>query len=76
MYTKRITPLKAIRLKCLDCCGGSPKEVKLCAAEKCSLHPFRFGKNPKRAGIGGNGRFGAENSGSIRDQPENLQQEG
>ncbi len=46
MEIKRITPLKAIRLKCLDCCCGSPKEVKLCTVEKCPLHSFREGHNP------------------------------
>jgi hypothetical protein len=45
--------LKAIRKKCLDCCGNSPREVELCRIEGCSLHSYRFGKNPKRAGIGG-----------------------
>jgi hypothetical protein len=40
--------LKAIREKCLDCCGDSRKEVSECPCEKCSLHPFRFGKNPYR----------------------------
>lgn len=43
---KRITPLKAIRLNCLDCMNGSSNEVQLCTLEKCSLWPFRFGKNP------------------------------
>lgn len=42
-----MTPMKAIRLKCLDCCCGSYKEVKLCPAEDCTLHPYRFGKRPK-----------------------------
>ena len=41
--------LKAIRLKCLDCCCDSAYEVKLCPCEKCPLHPFRFGKNPYRS---------------------------
>lgn len=46
---KTITnPVKAIRAKCLDCCYGSSNEVKLCPAEDCPLHPFRFGKNPYR----------------------------
>ena len=40
--------VKAIRAKCLDCCGYSPSEVRLCPAEECALHPFRFGKNPYR----------------------------
>lgn len=47
------TPLKAIRKKCLDCCANSPKEVRLCRSDGCPLYSFRFGKNPKRAGIGG-----------------------
>ena len=42
------TPLKAIRLKCLDCCCGSSNEVKLCSIEHCALYPYRFGKNPYR----------------------------
>ena len=29
---KRLSPLKAIRANCLDCCGGSSKEVELCSA--------------------------------------------
>lgn len=43
---KRISPLKAIRLKCLDCSCGSSNEVKLCPVENCPLHPFREGHNP------------------------------
>ena len=43
---KRITPMKAIRLKCLDCCNGSSHEVKLCPATTCPLYNFRRGKNP------------------------------
>lgn len=46
------SPLKAIRLKCLDCSCGSSNEVKLCKADKCPLYPYRFGKNPNRQGIG------------------------
>ena len=51
-----ISPLKAIRQKCLDCVCGSPKEVKLCTCgdtkdplnQACTLFPFRFGHNPFR----------------------------
>lgn len=43
---KTLTPMKAIRAKCLDCCCGSSKEVELCPALNCSLYPYRFGKNP------------------------------
>ena len=38
-----IRPLKAIRAKCLDCCGGSAKEVRLCTAKDCPLYLYRFG---------------------------------
>jgi len=43
---KHITPIKAIRLKCLDCCCDSTSEVAECPCTDCSLWPFRFGKNP------------------------------
>lgn len=46
MEEKRISALKAIRLKCLDCCCGSSYEVKLCTAAGCPLYPFREGHNP------------------------------
>lgn len=74
MEENRITPLKAIRLKCLDCSCGSPKEVKQCTAEGCPLHPFRFGRNPRRLGIGGKGRFGAETDNSASDFTEDAQE--
>lgn len=44
-----ITPVKAIRNKCIDCCCGSKSEVKFCEACDCPIWPFRFGKNPFRA---------------------------
>ena len=43
-----LTPMKAIRAKCLDCSGGSIHEVKVCVTPACPLYPFRFGKNPFR----------------------------
>ena len=49
-----MTPVKAIRKKCLDCCCGQVKEVKICPCLDCSLYPFRLGKNPNRAGMGRN----------------------
>lgn len=48
-----MTPLKAIRAKCLDCVCDQPKEVRLCPCTDCPLYPFRMGNNPNRAGIGG-----------------------
>lgn len=41
-----MTALRAIRLKCLDCCCGSANEVSLCPCQDCSLHSFRLGHNP------------------------------
>jgi len=49
---KKLTPLKAIRAKCLDCSAGQPNEVKLCPHANCALYLYRFGKNPNRKGIG------------------------
>jgi hypothetical protein len=45
---KTTSPIRAIRLKCLDCTCGSQKEIEACPIVKCALHPFRFGKNPFR----------------------------
>lgn len=45
---KTTSPIRAVRLKCLDCTCGSAKEVEACPIVKCPLHPFRFGKNPYR----------------------------
>lgn len=46
--TSRTNPVKAIRLKCLDCSGGSSTEVEKCTLANCALYPFRLGKNPFR----------------------------
>ena len=43
---KRLTPIRAIRAKCIDCCCGSSQEVELCPCTDCPLYIFRFGKNP------------------------------
>ena len=45
---RRLSPVKAIRLKCLDCSYGSPKEVALCPLTFCPVYPFRMGTNPNR----------------------------
>jgi len=53
-----LTPLRAIRVKCLDCSAGQWSEVARCVIPDCALYPYRFGKNPRRSGIGPkNGRF-------------------
>ena len=43
---KHLTPVKAIRLKCIDCSGGVLNEVKNCVVKNCPLYLFRLGKNP------------------------------
>jgi hypothetical protein len=40
----RVTRFRAIRLKCLDCCGNQQGEVSACAAHSCPLWPLRAGK--------------------------------
>lgn len=53
--SRRPSPLRNIRLKCLDCCAGQAVEVRECRIVGCALHPFRMGRNPNRKGIGGKG---------------------
>ena len=54
--SKKITPMSAIRAKCIECCCGNAAEVRRCEIADCALHPYRSGHNPARAGIGGNRR--------------------
>lgn len=51
METKILTPIKAIRAKCLDCSGGQYTEVTGCVAVDCPLYPYRFGKRPIKGEI-------------------------
>ncbi|NLL92287.1 MAG: hypothetical protein GX222_07765 [Ruminococcaceae bacterium] len=54
---ERLTRSKAIRAKCLDCCCGSAKEVRLCSIKSCALWRFRMGREmvdtltPKRTKV-------------------------
>ena len=43
----KLTPIKAIRAKCIDCCCGQRQEVRLCTVAGCPLHEYRMGKRPK-----------------------------
>jgi len=43
----RVSPLRALRLKCLDCCNDSVQEVRLCTAVDCASWLFRLAKNPR-----------------------------
>ena len=40
------SPIRAIRAKCLDCCGGNDAEVRKCTAIGCPLWPLRMSVNP------------------------------
>lgn len=42
-----LSPLKAMRAKCLDCCCDNLKEVRECHINDCALWPYRFGKLPE-----------------------------
>jgi hypothetical protein len=48
---QRMGPLKALRLRCVDCSGGLANEVRLCTAVQCPAWPFRMGKNPWRGPV-------------------------
>ena len=52
MIKTKLTPIKAIRAKCLECSGGRPSGVRNCEVTDCPLFFYRMGKNPNRAGIG------------------------
>lgn len=46
-HPKRLSPIRAIRLKCWNCCGGSDEEIYKCTSkDTCILWPYRTGKNP------------------------------
>lgn len=40
----RISRAKAIRLKCLDCCGEQQAEARRCSIKTCALWRFRMGR--------------------------------
>lgn len=50
----KLTAIKAIRAKCLDCCAGQAAEVRECLCNDCPLYGFRMGKNPNYKGRKGN----------------------
>lgn len=45
---KHLTPMKAIRAKCLECSNGQAKEVRLCPVKNCPLYELRSGHIPWR----------------------------
>ena len=49
--TIKQTPLKSIRLNCLECSNNQPSVVKDCEITNCPLWIYRLGTNPKRKRI-------------------------
>lgn len=43
-----LTPIKAIRAKCLDCSCRQVKEIRECPITDCSLYSYRMGRRPKK----------------------------
>jgi len=48
---KQESPLKAIRMMCIECMGGDTVQdckelIRDCPASDCPLHDFRLGRNP------------------------------
>ena len=55
------TPIKAIRMKCLDCTCGQVKEIRLCPIINCPLYPYRMGRRPDKATVDTLKEFYGEN---------------
>ena len=70
--SKRLTPMKAIRAKCIDCCGGQLIEVRRCELSSCDLWPYRMGRNPARKGVGGRSGLVAPDDSPRRDNPNSA----
>ena len=47
-----LTPIKAIRAKCMDCTCYQPKEIRECPITSCPLWPYRMGHRPKLESVG------------------------
>ena len=43
MASDKVSPRRAIRQHCLDCCLGSAYEVQKCQSKDCILFPYRSG---------------------------------
>lgn len=46
--TKSLTPIRAIRTKCLQCTCGQIAEIRQCNISDCALYPYRMGHRPKQ----------------------------
>lgn len=65
-----LTPMRAIRIKCIDCSGGLLKEVATCRVVECPLYPFRSGHKPISQRSAPKNAFGPKVSSSSVTQGE------
>jgi len=74
---KTTSPIRAVRLKCLDCTCNSPKEVEACPIKTCPLWAFRFGRNPYRKPVSEERRAAAsERMRKLQAQKKSEEQDG
>ena len=74
---KTTSPIRAVRLKCLDCTCGSAKEIEACPIKACPLWAFRFGKNPYRKPVSEERRAAAaERMRKLQAQKKSEEQDG
>lgn len=43
----KLTPMRAIRAKCLECSNNQFSEVRECTVKSCPLYDYRMGHRPK-----------------------------
>lgn len=43
----KLTPMRAIRAKCLECSNNQFSEVRECTVKSCPLYYYRSGHRPK-----------------------------
>lgn len=71
---RKRTPIRAIRDKCLDCCGNQYGEVEKCPSKDCALWSYRKGKRPgfpeNYGPSGGVLPIGPSNGGMARPGPK------
>ncbi len=51
----KLSPMKAIRVKCVECQGGGTKQVRNCEISDCTLWPYRSGKTGRKRATSSHG---------------------
>ena len=68
MELKVLTPVKAIRAKCMDCTCQQIVEVRNCRITTCALWAYRMGKRPKKGRMVRNSRLTVEQLTDLNDR--------